>query len=316
MKVVFIRLLTSFVVAFAILSLIFYLFPDLKIWRSALLIAMVIAFAGIVLARYVFLRVLGLARFRRRILVLGLGDRAARVEALEQEGENHGFVCVGYLPSGPRTKVSVSQSRVLSGVNSMSVFAKQHGVEEIVVAVEDRRGNLPVDSLLKCKLNGVAVTDYPSFWERETGRVDLESVRPSWFIFSDGFMVGQVHGFFKRVFDIAISFALLVFGLPLIALTMIAVRLESRGPILYRQERLGLHGRPFMLLKFRSMKIDAEKDGVPQWAATNDARMTRIGGFIRQTRIDEIPQIFNVLKGDMSFVGPRPERAYFVAQLS
>ena len=315
MKVVFIRLSTSFILAFSVLSLIFYLFPDLKIWRSALAIAMIIAFVGIVLARYIFIRILGLARFRRRVLVLGLGDRAGRVEALEDQGQSNSFMCVGYLPANDE-RISVTQSRILSGVNSLAVFAKQHAVEEIVVAVEDRRGGLPVDSLLECKLNGIAVTDYPSFWEREAGRVDLDSLRPSWLIFSDGFRVGLVHSFFKRVFDVFASVVLLVFGLPLIVVAAIAIRLESKGPIFYRQERLGLGGQPFLLLQFRSMKVDAESSGVPQWAEQNDSRITRIGNFIRQTRIDEIPQILNVLRGDMSFVGPRPERSYFVEQLT
>ena len=146
--------------------------------------------------------------------------------------------------------------------------------------------------------------------------MDLDSLRPSWLIFSDGFRVGLVHSFFKRVFDVLASVVLLVFGLPLIIVAAIAIRLESKGPIFYRQERLGLGGQPFLLLKFRSMKVDAESSGVPQWAEQNDSRITRIGNFIRQTRIDEIPQILNVLRGDMSFVGPRPERSYFVEQLT
>lgn len=315
LRSIFVRLVASFGVGLVALSLIFYVLPDLKIWRSAFLIAVVLALAGILAVRIVFLRVCDLAAFKRNILVVGAGERAARIEALENDGPPRGFAAVGYLPVKEEA-VSVNPARVVSGVNSLAAFAKERGIEEIVVSVEDRRAGLPVESLLECKLGGIPIVDYSSFWERETGRVDLDALHPSWLIYSDGFGTGRLRSVFKRGFDIVASLALLIFTLPLIGATALAVALEGPGPIFYHQERVGLHGRLFMLLKFRSMKVDAEADGVPRWAAKDDARITRTGDFIRKSRIDEIPQIFNVLKGDMSLIGPRPERPHFVAQLS
>jgi sugar transferase (PEP-CTERM system associated) len=174
---------------------------------------------------------------------------------------------------------------------------------------------MPVKALLDCKLEGVLVSDYSTFWESETGKVDLDALHPSWLIFSDGFVGGWMQSMFKRAFDIFASAVLLAVSLPVIVLTALVIRLTSPGPVFYRQERVGLNGKPFMLLKFRSMRVDAERDGVPRWAAVNDNRVTPVGAFIRNTRIDEIPQIFNVLKGEMSFIGPRPERPFFVEEL-
>jgi sugar transferase (PEP-CTERM system associated) len=187
--------------------------------------------------------------------------------------------------------------------------------QEIVLATDDRRG-LPVHQLLECKLAGIRIVDYLDFCERETGRVDLDALRPSWFIFSDGFRTGPVTDFTKRSFDCAVSVVMLILVLPILLLTALAIKLESVGPILYRQERVGLHGRQFILLKFRSMRVDAERDGMPQWARKRDPRVTRVGAWIRLLRIDELPQLVNVLKGDMSFVGPRPERPLFVEQIA
>jgi sugar transferase (PEP-CTERM system associated) len=186
----------------------------------------------------------------------------------------------------------------------------------VVLALEERRNALPLQDLLRIKTTGVHVNDISSFLERETGRVDLDSVNPSWLIFSDGFSSGRrLSGIAKRLFDIVVSALLLVVALPLIALFAVAVKLESKGPAFYRQQRVGRYGEPFNLFKLRSMQSDAEAEGKAIWAAKNDPRVTRIGKFIRKVRIDELPQTWNVLKGDMSFVGPRPERPEFVADL-
>ena len=185
------------------------------------------------------------------------------------------------------------------------------------MALDERRGAFPVHDLLACKVKGMAVTDLPSFFERERGYVDLATLQPSWLIFSDGFVGGKAYEkAAKRIFDIVVSLIVLMVCMPILIGTAIIIKLTSKGPVLYRQERTGLHDRRFNLLKFRSMRVDAEKETGPQWASQNDPRVTPIGRFIRHARIDEIPQIFNVLKGDMSFVGPRPERPYFVEQLS
>jgi sugar transferase (PEP-CTERM system associated) len=173
-----------------------------------------------------------------------------------------------------------------------------------------------VRQLLHCKLGGIKVTDFLDFWERETRTVELDALRPSWLFYSDGFRCGPIDEFLKRVFDILVSSSLLVMTLPLLIVTACLIKLESSGPILYRQTRVGLQGRVFTILKFRSMRVDAETDGAPRWAAKSDPRVTRVGAVIRKLRIDELAQILNVLRGDMSFVGPRPERPFFVAQLA
>lgn len=310
----FIRLLTSYGLAFVAFTILFYVVPDLQIWRSALVIALVLSFAGVMVSRILLVRFANLDRFRRRILVLGAGDRAARVAELERR-PHADFVSAGYVPVGDRD-IAVGLGRTLANVKDLATFARQRCIEEIVVAVEDWRDGLPTRALLDCKMNGITVTAFTSFWEREAGSVDLDAVNPSWLIFSDGFNVGGFQAVFKRTFDVVASVLLLTFALPMLVVAALAIRLESAGPVFYRQERTGRGGAPFMVLKFRSMRCDAEHDGVPKWASRLDPRVTRVGGFIRKTRIDEIPQVFNVLKGEMSFVGPRPERPYFVEKLS
>ncbi len=308
------RLMFSFFFGFTILALIFYIFPDLNIWRSAFAIALGGGGVAIMAVRWLFLRIVDIDAFKRRILVLGVGERAAQIEALEMGDPASGFLCAGFVP------LSDMESKIGNGHNiwgnmSLPELAREQNVEEIVIAIDERRGGMPVNSLLACKLDGVRVTDFSSFWERETGKVDLDTLHPSWLIFSDGFVGGRIQAQLKRVFDVVTSLLLLIFMLPVILMTMLVIKLESRGPVFYRQERVGKNGATFMLLKFRSMRTDAEKDGRPQWAAVNDSRVTRVGSFIRRTRIDEIPQIVNVLRGEMSFIGPRPERPFFVEEL-
>jgi sugar transferase (PEP-CTERM system associated) len=234
---------------------------------------------------------------------------------LERTGRAFGFACVGYLKVAGEDSM-VSPSRIASGVTSIADFVERARIDEIVVAVEDRRGCLPMHFLIDCRLSGTAITDYATFFERETGSIDLKALQPSWFIFSDGFPGGRMQQLMKRALDLTMSVLLLVFFAPLMLLGAAAVKLESEGPVFYRQMRVGHRGMPFSLLKFRSMRADAERDGVPKWADENDPRITRVGALIRRCRIDELPQILNVLKGDMSFVGPRPERPYFVEQLA
>ena len=190
------------------------------------------------------------------------------------------------------------------------------GVSEVVLALEERRNSLPLSDLLRVKTAGVHVNEFSTFLERETGRVDLDTLNPSWLIFSDGFSSGRMlSSAAKRLFDVAVSLALLLFTVPVIALFAAMVKLDSRGPALFRQTRIGLYGQPFELVKLRSMRPDAESDGQARFAEEDDPRVTRIGRLIRKLRIDELPQAWNVLKGEMSFVGPRPERPEFVAEL-
>lgn len=262
---------------------------------------------------------LGLPSMKKRVLVLGDGQYAdAIVEYLEGPGRSH-FRHIRTLPAWRPSGGAPRQGNLLLKVAaeerpSLWSAAEQLRADEIVVAVDDRRG-LPLSELLECKLRGVSVTDALAFWEREAGQIDPARVGVGWLAFSGGFTFDRRRRTIKRLSDLAISATFLVAVLPLMALTSLAIRLESRGPIFYRQERVGLNGRVFRVWKFRSMRVDAEGDGVPRWAQTSDDRVTRVGRFIRKTRIDEIPQVLNVLVGDMSFIGPRPERPFFVEQL-
>ncbi len=308
------RLVFSFFFGFAALALIYFVVPGLAIWRSAVGIGIGFSFVGIVGFRWLYLRIAEVDGLKRRILVLGVGARAARIDNLERTNRSVGYRCVGFVPLSDHS-IQIDERRDIWGNLRLADLAKEQDIEEIVVALDDRRRGMPVDALLDCKLAGMAVTEYSTFWERETGRVDLEALHPSWLIFSDGFVGGWLQAIFKRGLDLLASLAILVWTFPLLIVTAIAVRLEGRGPVLYRQERVGRHGKSFMLMKFRSMRQDAEKDGVPKWAAVNDSRVTLVGRFIRKSRIDEIPQILNVFKGEMSLIGPRPERPFFVEKL-
>lgn len=190
------------------------------------------------------------------------------------------------------------------------------GVDEIIVAAKEQRGGgVPIDQLLACRIRGVPILDMSGFYERVKAEVPIDSLKASWLVYSQGFVQGPARRAAKRVFDILTSSVLLVLAAPVMVLTALAIKLDSPGPVIYRQERVGLGGRRFMCLKFRSMTVDAEKDGVARWASKNDARVTRVGRFIRKTRIDELPQLLSVLKGEMSMVGPRPERPSFVEEL-
>jgi len=266
--------------------------------------------------RSMFSVTLGRAMLKRRVIVLGNGAQAARIARLVETGENEHFMPISYLGmAGERPSVrSDTIDWSAAEPDALAEVVYRHGASEIVVAADDRRG-LPVRQLLHCKLAGIKVIDFLDFWERETRTIDLEALRPSWLFYSDGFRCGPFDEFLKRAFDIVVSVILLLLTLPLLIVTACLIKLESPGPIFYQQERVGLHGRSFTILKFRSMRADAETDG-PRWAAERDPRITRVGMIIRKLRIDELAQILNVLRGDMSFVGPRPERPFFVAELT
>jgi sugar transferase (PEP-CTERM system associated) len=256
--------------------------------------------------------------FKRRVLVYGTGNRTQNLLQLRRRADQRGFLVVGYLRP-PGEEVLVDADKVLaSPVEAMRALAKEHAVDEIVVAMDDRRREFPVRELLDCRLNGVEVIDLVNFLERETGRVHVDVLNPSWIIFSEGFRRDAMRQSTKRVFDLVAAFALVLITWPIMLFTMLMIVFEDgpRAPIFYRQRRVGLDGIEFDVLKFRSMRVDAERDGKARWASGSDDRVTRVGRVIRKVRIDELPQIFNVLRGDMSFVGPRPERPTFVSQLA
>jgi len=267
----------------------------------------------ILLTRVTFLTLTDLKLFKRRIIVLGVGRKAARIAEIERSEHGAYFVSMAYL-RGDCASSEVDQTAVAisnKDSNGISQLAREFKASEVVIAADDRRG-LPVQQLLQCRMDGIRVIDYLDFVERETKTVDVLSLYPGWLVFSDGFRGCGPVKVGKRCFDIALSTGLLLFTLPLVLLTCLLIKLDSPGPVLHRQERVGLGGKRFVLLKFRSMRMDAEKDGKPVWAGAKDPRVTRIGSVIRKLRVDELPQLLNVLNGEMSFVGPRPERPLFV----
>jgi len=311
-----VRLVAAFVLGFGMIALGTYLVPSLH--RGPLVLGatvIVLALVGSLLVRAAFDRWNSLSAFKSRVLVLGTGSRVARLAEYAKHNPAHEIV--GFVsPQAARHFVPSAHVLEVGGGESLLSLAQRHAIDQIVVAVRDRRGGgLPVQQLLECKVKGVKVTELPTFFEREYRQVLLESLNPSWMVLGDGFRQSLLGSIAKRLFDLVVSGALLLLCLPVLLVTALAIYLESGGPILYRQERVGRGGRPFTLYKLRSMRTDAERGGRAQWAAANDDRTTRVGRIIRRYRLDELPQIFNVFKGEMSFVGPRPERPVFVDQL-
>ncbi len=308
------RLLTAISLGVIFLSVMNFILPGTTLWRSNSLYAMVFAIIALLLVRLLLGRLLGGESFRRRILVLGAGARADRIKTLSKRKES-GFSVVGYVAMTDGEQI-VGEAVRRDAIESLSDHVVRLGASEVVLALEERRNALPLSDLLRIKTTGVHVNEISSFLERETGRVDLDTVNPSWLIFSDGFTAGQrISTFAKRIFDIVASLIVLALTFPVIILFAIIVKLDSKGPAFYRQERVGLYGVPYNIIKLRSMRTDAEAGGKAIWAAKHDPRVTRVGQVIRKLRIDELPQIWCVLKGEMSFVGPRPERPEFVSEL-
>jgi sugar transferase (PEP-CTERM system associated) len=307
------RVVTAFAVGFGLVAyLVPTLFPGLVALGATTL---ALALIGSLCVRAAFSRWQNLSAFKPRVLVLGTGSRVTRLAEYAQRNPNHQVV--GYVATQPG-KHYVPSPLVLPRApgDSLLSVAERHGVDQIVVGVRDRRGGgFPMQELLECKMKGIGVVELPTFFEREYRQVMLESLNPSWMVLGDGFRQGFFRNLVKRLFDLTVSTVLLLLSLPVLLLAVVCIYLESGLPVLYRQERVGRGGRVFTLYKLRSMRKDAERNGTPQWAAADDDRTTRVGRFLRKSRIDELPQIFNVLKGEMSFVGPRPERPVFVDQL-
>ncbi len=279
--------------------------------------ATVLSIFSLGIMRVLFFAIVGNEAFKRRVLVLGAGHRARQMlEDLTTPFNRKGFTLAGFvaLPDEP---IEVSEEHLINLPTTLHDYVLRYPVREIVVAVDDRRRGLPMEDLLECKMEGVQIIDGANFYERESRKVALEMITRGWLVFSDGFTVSSVYGVGKRTLDILSAGALLLATFPIMLLTVIAIKLEDgrKAPVLYSQERVGLNNRVFRVHKFRSMVTDAEKHGAV-WAKKNDSRVTRVGEFIRKVRIDELPQIFNVLNGTMAFVGPRPERPIFVEQLS
>mgnify|MGYP003632013265 FL=1 len=308
------RILVAISLGVIFLSLMSFAMPGVTLWRSNSLYAMILAILFLMVIRMLLGTILDSDIFKRRLLILGAGPRAGRIAQLDKRQES-GFIIAGYVDMNEGPSLIETAVR-RQDIANLPQYVIELAVSEVVLALEERRNSLPVADLLTIKTTGVHVNDLSSFLERETGRVDLDSVNPSWFIFSDGFSSGRrLSTLFKRGFDIFLSFLLLVLTGPVILLFALLIKLESKGGSFFKQERVGLYGQTFNILKLRSMRADAEIAGEAIWATENDPRITRIGRFIRKVRIDELPQAWSVLKGEMSFVGPRPERPQFVNDL-
>jgi len=313
----FLKLMPSFLMGFVILTLVFYIAPELYFGRGILSLIFILGALGIFAARIIFFKTSELRFLETRILFLGGGPLAKECSDLAAESNNyHHYNITGFIPV-PSEELCVPQAKLLKvrDGDSLVSLASRYNVAEIVVSVQNRRGGFPIKELLDCKLQGVKVTDAATFFERETCQIRVDSLQPSWLVFGGGFDQSYIRTFMKRGFDLVCSAIILVVSLPVMVLTALLIYLEDGAPVFYSQERVGKDGKTFKVHKFRSMRSDAEKGGKPQWAAHNDPRVTRIGNFIRRVRIDELPQILNVFAGEMSFVGPRPERPYFVEQL-
>lgn len=314
MRFAFARLLVAISLGVIFLSVLYFLLPGMTLWRSNSLYAMGFALGLLVTVRMLLGSMLGGEAFKRRLVVLGAGNRANRIRELERR-RGAGFLIVGYIAMNDGEQV-IAEAINRNAIYNLSDFVVRLNASEVVLALEERRNALPLQDLLRIKTTGVHVNEISTFLERETGRVDLASVNPSWLIFSDGFSAGRrLSTISKRLFDILASALLLALTGPIILLAAILVKMDSKGPAFYRQQRVGLYGQEFWIVKLRTMRQDAEVAGQAQWAEKDDPRITRLGYWLRKLRIDELPQTWTVLKGEMSFVGPRPERRQFVEDL-
>lgn len=311
------RLVQALGLAWIALAFSFYVFPGLMFGRGISLIALPLALGLMVSWRVSIHWFLGHPDFGERILIVGSGNLAVEMAREVLNRPDAGYRIVGFVGTDAELLgKSLINPRVIGMTDDLDQIVKRENIDRIVVAMGERRGQLPTNKLLQLSLAGqVTIEEGASFYERITGRVSLNMLRPSWLIFTGRGRQAKFAEFTRVVVHWLVAFIGAILSLPIVLLTAALIKLESRGPVFYKQERVGKNGRTFVLTKFRSMRVDAEQDG-PVWASKGDARTTRVGRIIRKIRVDEIPQFWNILKGEMSFVGPRPERPHFVAQLA
>jgi len=311
------RLVQALGLAWIVLAISFYTFPGLNLGRGISLIALPLALTLMVTWRVSIHWVLGHPGFGERILIVGSGNLAVELAREVLNRPDAGYRIVGFVGTDAELLgKSLINPRVIGMTEQLDEIVKRDGIDRIVVAMGERRGQFPTNKLLQLSLAGqVNIEEGASFYERLTGRVSLNMIRPSWLIFTGRGRQAKLAEVSRAFVHWMVAFLGAILSLPIVLVTAIFIKLESRGPVFYKQERVGKNGRIFTLMKFRSMRVDAEQDG-PVWASKGDARTTRVGRVIRKVRIDEIPQFWNILKGEMSFVGPRPERPHFVAQLA
>jgi sugar transferase (PEP-CTERM system associated) len=312
-----VRAAVAIVAGIVVTSIAFYFLGSRWMGSGVLAMSAAGAVAGLAISRLAFWHLVDEDIFKRRVLVYGCGRNAGAISNLRRRADRRGFMLVGFVQAEDETPI-VSQEQMLDGALGLPELCARLNVDEVVVAMEDRRRGFPILDLLECRLAGIDVTELLTFLERETGRVRIDVLNPSWMIFGEGFRRDSLRLVSSRILDVAASAVILVITLPLMLVTALAIKMEEgwKAPVFYRQTRVGLGGKHFAIMKFRSMRTDAERAGHAVWATKGDSRVTRVGAFIRKCRIDELPQVLCVLNGSMSFVGPRPERPEFVAELS
>ncbi len=310
-------LLAASVIAVPAAYLASLVLPGGEAFRDILGVTALAAFAGLIVVRHALVGPLLDTFAPHRVIVLGTGPEARAVETSLESADARHLHLLGFYSLDKVPRMDVSAAHVLKKSGSLNDMVERLRIHEIIVAVREQRGGvLPLRELLDCRLAGVQVTDLARFFERVHGRVPIESVKVSWLIYGDGYRQDWVRRLVKRTFDVVVALVMLTAMAPVMLLVALLIAIDGGGPIIYRQERVGFRGRPFVVLKFRSMHKDAEKDGTPRWATVRDNRTTSVGRFLRQCRLDELPQLLNVLRGEMSFVGPRPERPAFVSMLT
>ena len=311
-----VRLLQAVGAASIVLAALYFVVPALMIGDGIFVSALFVFVVGILGWRLLFNQLIGSLKLEERILVVGTGESARKVARQILDQHDFAYRIIGFIDDdASRVGERIVNPAIVGTPDDIERLVARHQIDRIVVGLSDRRGKLPVEQLLRAKMTGVRVEDVTTTYERVTGKILLDDLRPSWLIFSEGFLVSRMTRWMKRGIDLTLSILMGIVAIPFMIVTAIAIWLESGAPVLYRQERVGENGRTFTLCKFRSMRKDAE-NGTPLWAKDGDDRVTRVGRVIRKTRLDELPQLWNVLRGDMSFVGPRPERPYFVAELA
>jgi sugar transferase (PEP-CTERM system associated) len=314
----FVRLIQGLGAASIVLALVYFWFPSLMLGRGVFVLTSVLVIGALAAWRAAFTWLGRRLKARERLLLVGTGQAAvALAREMYQRRDELGVEIVGFIDPDPhKVGAAVLNPGVVGTIEDIPSIARARAVDRVVVSLADARGKLPMDKLLEMKLDGVSFDHLASVYEEYTGKIAIENLRPSWLIFSEGFHKGRWQEASKRALDIGVSLVALVVTLPLTLLIAVTVKLTSRGSVLYHQQRVGQHGRVFTVHKFRSMSENAEADTGPVWAVTNDHRVTPVGRFLRRARLDELPQLWNVLAGDMSLVGPRPERPEFVQQLT
>ena len=314
----FIRLLQALGASAILLAGVYFFFPECIIGRGIFIVSIGFVVVFIVVWRIAYTHILNRGLFNKRIILLGSGTLAGNILSEIKENRDCGYEVARIVTNGTPDDVCLPDAPAdvcTDGYDALCKNVKAMNIDKIVVAIEERRKGFPIQQLLQCRVDGIEVIEGTSFYEMLTGKLIVEKINPSWLIFSDGFRKSWSRKILKRTGDLLLSVVMLFLLSPLLAVTALLIKLDSKGPVFFSQERVGENRKPYMVHKFRSMVQDAEQKSGPVWAQTNDVRVTRVGKFIRKWRIDEFPQLFNVIKGEMSFVGPRPEREFFVKEL-